>query len=641
MRLASFDVFDTLLTRDFAAPADVFVEVGRRLGRPEFPALRQRAERAARMAASHGETTLERIYERLADGSGWDPPARDAAMALELAIEEAHIHPVEPLRAIVGAARLRGDRIVFISDMYLPGALIESWLKRAGFYQEGDLLFVSGDVEVGKGSGRLFEHVRQALDASFERWVHHGDHPWSDFAKPRGLGIDARRVAPALLSAREQSILRPPVADDPGVPLLAGTVRRLRVGEGASRGRARVLHEVATGVAGPLFYGFARWCLQEAEHRGIRRLYFLSRGGQVLCRVAQEIGRVVPSPVECRYLYSSRLAYACPAAADDPLRLRPLLAPATLHHSIRQAVAASGLAEDEARAVVPAELGADWDRNLAARERERLADALLGPAGYPSVRAALTARAGLAREYLRGEGFPDGALVDTGWAGTIQTALGRLLGGSGSPRPLTGFYLGVLEQAGLAGAGERIGYTNTFNRLPLRRQTSHLPLLELLAQADHGPLAGFERGSDGRAAPRLDPPGPADLDEIRAFQEGVLAFARAYLRTAGGARPPAASWHRAAIELYRDFHRRPSPAEAAVFGEMPHADQWKESAFDRSAPPLGLAGVCAAMASRKRRPPGWWIEGQAARGSAWMLHAYAGAKRLKWTLQTALTGLRD
>jgi len=585
MRVASFDVFDTLLTRAFARPADVFGCVGERLGRDDFAAERVAAERAARARAPRREVTLATIYSGLAARLHWNEAERDAAMEQELAIEAQHVHAVEPMRAVVAAARREADRIVFLSDMYLPGAIIASWLRRENFFQDGDRLCVSCEHGGGKGSGLLFEKVRAELGASFAEWIHYGDHPWSDVKKPRSLGIDARPVTFAVLRPRERAILRgPPAAGTKtGLSLLAGIMRCARLARAEEPGREQVLQEIASGVAGPLFFGFVSWCLDEAARRGVRRLYFLSRGGQVLLRIAREIARARPIAVECRYLCASRLAFNAPSLSDHPGRRPPFT-------------------------------------------------------------AAPAASAGLARDYLAAEGISAGepvALVDLGWMGSIQAAIERLIGRPGAPAPLTGFYLGLVEQAALRPAGETLGYTNKFGRLPLRRETSHLVLIELLAQADHGPVAGFERHAGGTIAPVFDPIGPVAIDEVRLLQDGVLRFARLFLSTAARFLPVEPGWAGAAIGAYREFHRQPAEKEALVFGRMPHSDQLKETVFTQLAPAFGPADVLMAMISRTRRPPCWWIEGQAALGSAPALWSYAKLRWLKWRAQTALTGLRD
>jgi len=516
--------------------------------------------------------------------------------------------------------------------------VIEGWLRAAGFFQDGDRLYVSGEQRAGKGSGALFERASAELGVPLSEWAHTGDHPWSDQWKPRALGLAVRPARHAALRPRERAVAA--AGDAPARSMLAGAMRCARLADAAPDPDG--LSDVAAGVAGPLFLGFVRWCLQEAAARGVRRLYFLARGGQIFWRIAQELGPQGFPPIECRYLYASRLAFVGAAAADRPQDWRALAAPPlrrAKHHSVHQAVAALGLDPTEAAGLVPAGLGPDWDRNLDETERAILADALLDLGQAPRLRAALADRAAAARAYLAAEGVDPRepiALVDTGWMGSTQRALEHLLGG-----PMTGFYLGLVEPRSDAAGGEQLGYTNRFARLPLRRQTSHLVLLELLAQADHGPLLGFRRDGSGAAMPLLGPVGPVDPPAIRRLQHGILKFARTYLATAAGREEPDAAWARTVIRNYRNFHDHPSRVEAEAFGRMPHSDQMCEGAFDQLAPPLGLAGATAAVLTPRRRPPCWWIEGQAALGSAGLLRSYAAAKRAKWFLQTRLTGLRD
>lgn len=636
MHITSFDVFDTLLTRALTAPVDVFPCVAEKIGDPKFAAMRPEAERAARKTAPAGEIGIAAIYDELARRLQWTTARRDAAMACEIELEEQQVYAIEPMRAVVDAARRAGDQIVFLTDMYLPGELITRWLQRENFFQPADRLYVSGEHGAGKGSGELFEKVRRELGASFDRWTHYGDHPWSDGKRPRSLGIATRAVTLARLTPREKQAAGSRLSAVEATRL-AGAMRRARLSGLASTERHATLNDVAANVAGPAFYGFVEWCLAEAARRGIRRLYFLSRGGQIFWRIAQEIVAQRNLSIDCRYLYSSRLAFAVPALTGDVAKLRELIAPTTQHHSIRQALVIAGIEEREATDHVPPALGSDWDRNLRPDERTVLADALLaGPARH-LILARLDERADLSRAYLEQQGVRRGepiALVDTGWFGSTQRGLEQLLGSASEPVPLVGFYFGLVEQTGASPAGEMLGYTNRFNRLSLRRETSHLILVELLAQADHGPLIGFRRESNGAIGPILDTGGPVDVEEIRFFHDSILRFACLNVVAASDA------WFSTAISLYRDFHDRPTRAEVRVFGGMPHADQWKEASFATLAPRMNWLGAAAAVFRPGCRPPCWWIAGQAASGAAW-LRAYALVKRLKWRVQTAFTGLRD
>ena len=54
---------------------------------------------------------------------------------------------------------------------------------------------------------------------------------------------------------------------------------RQRTGPEHASNHARALRDVALGVVAPTSIAFTLWILEDAAHRGIRRLYFLSRDG--------------------------------------------------------------------------------------------------------------------------------------------------------------------------------------------------------------------------------------------------------------------------------------------------------------------------------------------------------------------------
>ena len=112
----AFDVFDTLIKRDTATPADLF-----RLRGEAFYTARIEAEREAR-AVKGGEVTLAEIYARPCL-AGYDP-------AQECAAELAACVPYRPVLDAVQQLRRQGKKLYYISDMYLPQAQIDVMLRR-------------------------------------------------------------------------------------------------------------------------------------------------------------------------------------------------------------------------------------------------------------------------------------------------------------------------------------------------------------------------------------------------------------------------------------------------------------------------------------------------------------------------------
>jgi FMN phosphatase YigB (HAD superfamily) len=642
-RLHSYDVFDTIVTRAFAHPRDLFVHLGTRLHRlglhrlapMDFAQIRWNAELAARRASPWTEVLLDDIYRELAASMRWDPPTAETARRVELEIESQHLRGIPVMRAQLAAARLQSGPLLFLSDMYLPSAILRPWLEREGVVAAGDLLLISGEVRGNKSSGQLFTAARDRIGADFSAWEHTGDHHFADVEKPRQLGITTRHFTAAHLTPRERAARGTEGEFAPEWrSLLAGAMRLARLERTAETEREAVLWDVGTSVAGPLFYGFVRWALEEAARRGLRRLYFLARDGQVFLRIAQAIQGNEPGPIACRYLHGSRLVFTGPAELADATALREMAMPRAHFHSLRQTLRQLGLDTAQPRLALPDEFAAlNPDANLAPEVRTRLADWLLAPERRPAIRSALERRARTARAYLTSQGLTAGepaGVVDAGWHGTIQRNL-EIIIGDGRPVSLTGFYIGLKPLEPPATAGERLGYTNRFAPLPLNFDESHKVLVELLAQSDHGQVTAFETA--GRNfTPVLHDLGPVNLDEIRLMQEAILAFARRMNETIGEAECSTGEFARAVIGLYREFHDHPTRREAGIFGFMPHADQAFEQRHATLCASPGLAGTWAAIVDYQRRPPHWWVYGQTALGQRPLLSAFIRLRRLKWRL---------
>lgn len=199
IRIASFDVFDTTLTRIVAAPSGVFHLLQRRLcaaavGLPAtlrkgFPQLRMDAERQCRTTSLHEEITLAEIYRTL--GASFQLGADTQAQLAQMEMEEER----RALRGVawtihyINLVRHQGKRVIFVSDSYLPLSFIRKMLSQTGAWREEDGLYVSSEYRVMKASGRLFERVLTQEQCSASEIQHVGDNWGSDVRIPQRLGI--------------------------------------------------------------------------------------------------------------------------------------------------------------------------------------------------------------------------------------------------------------------------------------------------------------------------------------------------------------------------------------------------------------------------------------------------------------------
>ena len=461
-RFYSFDIFDTVLTRTFAVPGDLFVGLGEEAARrglvklapEEFARKRLAAEAAARDTAPAREPRLTEIYSILAPDLGLAPTETGQLLELEQETEEAALQPVPGMRERVAAAREAGGRAIFISDMYLPASLLERVLTRHGLFRTGDRLYISGEARASKAVGGLYTRIGSDLAAAPSKWVHVGDNERADGSVPRKLGIATEPFTATRLS-RYEWLAR---GNGPVAPVwrsrLAAAMRLARLESAGLASDRRVIWSTGADVAGPLLFGFVYWCLRQAQDRGIQRLYFIARDGQVLHRIARQISAAWGFKIECRYLYGSRQAWRIPALSGVGGEEVEWAAPSGHELSVEHVLARLGLEPEQLRALL-AEQGfapERWREPLTEAQLERIRRVLmLEPVRQLAAQAGARTRALLLR-YLKQERVLDetpSALVDMGWNGNLQRSLGRALQLAGQTQAarLTGLYFGLYHTA--------------------------------------------------------------------------------------------------------------------------------------------------------------------------------------------------
>lgn len=571
----SFDVFDTTLTRAVARPTDLFRGLAGAWSAPPETCLRLRvaAERAARRRARGREVTLEEIYRRLAPAMGWTPEQARLAMTAELDLERHHLRPVPEIRARIAQLRNAGERVAWVSDVYLPADWLRERLAEHGCWMPGDALYVSSAEGVTKRSGRLYRVALAREGIVAPAWRHVGDNQAADGRAARRVGIRAELFTAARLNRHEQALADLPGTDADFRSRLAAAARLARLArpDDVASPDERTLWDVGASVIGPLGSGYVAWCLREAERRGIRRLYFVSRDGQILHRLAGALGRAWGAGVDCRYLFGSRQAWHLPALAfADAPASQEGIGDETLFQSLEAVLRRVGLEGAAARAAQAESELADLPshRNLDAAARRRVREALRRDPLRARVRAVAAARWDATAQYLREAGLLDAepwALVDLGWSGRMQRSLRVLLGALGADRPVTGFYFALAGRPPAAAGDQLISFLDPreFAVDGLR----YIPLLEALTAADHASVAGYRREPGGHAEPVWQ---RRALEErqfrgVRVQQAGAVAFAEEFVRLVPGPETLTEAGPRIAARLLRSLGGAPDRREALAY----------------------------------------------------------------------------
>lgn len=611
-KVFSLDVFDTLLTRLVGQPGAVYLLLGRRLARQGLIQCSAEAFAAARAEAEHrafsngggldSHVNLERIYLELAVALGFNATHCSAIMEAELRLEAELLRPVAPMLERVAAARAAGQRIVYTSDMYLPAQKIRELLAANGVSAPDDRYYVSNEHACSKESGRLFKLLLQHESLPREEVLHIGNNAHADVRGAQRVGISAEYFAEGNLNRFEETLSEFSSATEGLAATLAGASRLARLQTPAANAHQRALRDVSAGVAAPLLVGFTLWALREATRLGLKRLYFVSRDGQIILEIARRLAPRLGIDLDLRYLYGSRQAWCLAAfTAENRVQLEQLFSAyefSLLDHLSAQSVLARVNILPHEIAGKLAAIGlsaADWNRNLAANERQALRELLFHDATVGTLMESRAAEArALLIDYLSQEGLLDDspfALVDLGTGGTLHRALQSVLTVAGSS-PLTSLYLGYAGEPG-AYRGTILPYFFSYHlRLGFQEIAGLVQIVEAVCSADHGTVLGYARNGN-HVVPVLKEQTNVAVYEwgYGLVRETICRFAELVVVDEGLVNPWSDVRPVVAKTISR-FWMEPTVEEAEAWGQFPFEDGWgKGSYFLRLAHPYSWSDL--------------------------------------------------
>jgi FMN phosphatase YigB (HAD superfamily) len=605
--LVSWDVFDTVVTRAVGQPNSLFLLLGRRLrsrglinvDANAFAAARRSADGRAKHNQGPG-WDLAGIYRELQYALGLEDATRDAIMAEELTLER------ELLRVVPGApeqiAQLRdaGVRVAFLSDMYLGPDVIRSILAEHGLCADGDACYVSSETGVRKEDGRAFRALMERERVAPNRIVHFGNHRANDVLAARRLGIRALYRPAANPNRYELRLEIWSPATEGLASVMAGASRMARLSVPAATPRLAALRDVAAGVGGPLIVSYLLWVLLDARRHGIGRLYFLSRDGWILLKVAERLAARLGIDVELRYLHGGRRAwYAAAVEGVEPADFFWAIDYGFADATVKSFMRRLGLDADDFAEELESLGHAHPEWNTPCEE-----DALWAILGHPAVRDRLLAEAARQRAevlaYSRQEGLLDDAqwaMVDVGWSGRVVGALHRILLSQGCKVPAAYFVSRLIDHV----------TQHVQTEVPIRswfsdhtRGVGYLKLVrelyvEFFCGAEHGAVIGYEVG-DGGVTPRFDGDGHPALREwgLPVVHQTIIAFAE-QLWLDEEAVGIHANMRAAVADALIEFVRRPTKQEAAAWGAYPFEYGRTGTRISTIAAPYQLRDIARAL----------------------------------------------
>ncbi|MBQ3171312.1 MAG: CDP-glycerol glycerophosphotransferase family protein [Mailhella sp.] len=322
--LYSFDIFDTLIARKVLQPRGVFYAVQDKICRShegfpeefrmEYVAVRMQAEANVRerlyKSVGHFEISFDDIFARLAEIYPLPRESLELLKQWEIEAELENVIPVDDKVAFAEQLIRDGEQVVLISDMYLPKEVIQSMLRKISPMLAEIPLFLSSDRKVQKTTQLLYLDVyRYFTPYRFKEWHHYGDNKLADGDKAKAMGIIPHLHTPPSFNAFEQGIVNRYKNYDSY--LLAGMLTRTRVEQKMSEKEYYAFAHI-----GALFVPYIAWAVRDAITRGMNTLYFISRDGYFLQKVADAYINHHKLPLKTKYIFGSRRVWRVPGMVD-------------------------------------------------------------------------------------------------------------------------------------------------------------------------------------------------------------------------------------------------------------------------------------------------------------------------------------
>jgi predicted HAD superfamily hydrolase len=590
-QVISFDIFDTLLVRTVDHPSNVYFFLENEPIFKKFtysasvPVLRSSAENLSRQllykSTGSCEVNLSEIYAVFCKQNNVPLEYVSAFVEAEENVERKLCVPNPFFTDLYQHALLAGKRVVIASDMYLRKSFLLILLHEKGFPISEENLFVSSDLRVSKRTGELYTKMMQSLEIPAAAILHVGDHPISDFGKPKQMGISALlhthkassdqfHACYSAESASVQSYLR-------------GMIRAAR--------HTTDQHEDFWGwlgyrVFGPLTTGFCYWLKDQFYKDSIERAWFLLRDGELPYRVWEELF-ADDHAMQISLLPSSRRAFVLPALEIAPQFVFPNLVCCIQPLPVRKYLE---------RLKVPAQ---EFTAEFRACGFDSLNEMVDGRIDHqklfnlfqrPRVLKALVARSRQERRLLEAFFEQNGlfekkslAIIDLGWNGTIQKAMHLLLTQRVHPLRFKGYYFATqssFAQGELSGV-EHAAYLAQ-NGHPAQIDQlirSCYVLLEIVYSSLAGSLVCFKQSTkkiEGifQASDKTD----EQSTMLTKIHEGALRYAREFKYAHRQYNFSAIPSVVAAEELFRLF-THPTPEEAERIGGITHCENYGMDSF--------------------------------------------------------------
>lgn len=313
VKIASFDIFDTLLFRICSEPTLIFEKIGKsavfqnknseKITPSEFQLLRIKAEKEARKhkfnKEGHEEVTLEEIYSFLPSSIS----SKKELIREEIRTESEYCYLNYEINDAIIKLHKAGIKIVLTSDMYLSSKQIIDLLEKNNFNTKKiENIFVSSEHKCSKFNKNLFKIVLSKYkNLNPSQFIHIGDKIDADVESPKSLGMFAIHYNTIPSSLKDiceyEKIYGLNDAE-------YNSIRKLSVQ--STNKPEKIYNQIGAGILGPVFTFFCEWVLDLCIKEGKQFVYPFMREAELFLPMLENAAKKRKSNVKIIPLYVSR-----------------------------------------------------------------------------------------------------------------------------------------------------------------------------------------------------------------------------------------------------------------------------------------------------------------------------------------------
>lgn len=337
--LHTFDIFDTILRRKTLSPFSIFYKVqkeikhNKELEYPKYlvdcyPSIRHQVEIDLRDVYKKTlyerntdkiEIKLRDVFDRLQENYELTDEQIKFLYETEISEEIDNIEGIDYKKEEFFNLRNNGSEVYLISDMYLPKETIIKMLYKVDSRFVNCKLYLSSEIGYQKSTGKLYEYIFFDCDYNFNKWIHHGDNKIADGTVPRKYGIKTfNHDMDSFIGLENYIINNAPTDYKWDSYKIATAIQRYRMD---------LLKNSIDDFDEKLYYSFAYigtafvpyiyWTINHAIKKRYKTLYFISRDGYFLKKIADVLISKLDLKINTKYIYGSRKSWRVPSFVKE------------------------------------------------------------------------------------------------------------------------------------------------------------------------------------------------------------------------------------------------------------------------------------------------------------------------------------